>query len=196
MLTYQLLRPFGYIAIHHPVKRIVDWYVPLGMLIVGLLAIWPFRDGMNIWASNGLVASAQGFVQGLPGFYVAALAAVATFGAQGSSLDRVIPEPTPTLATHFAGTWVEMKLSRRRFLCFLFSYLTALSIVLCLYAYYAQAIAQPARKLLPHAVDALSWLAIAVYMFFLFQLVVVTLWGLYYLGDRMHQPDPHAPPSA
>jgi hypothetical protein len=163
------------------------------MLVFAVLAIWPFRDGMNVWAANGLVASAQGFIQGLPGFYIAALAAVATFGAQGSSLDKVIPEPTPTLSTRFAGTWIDMKLTRRRFLCFLFSYLTALSIVLCLYAYYAQAIAAPARRLLPSSVDLLSWIAIAVYIFFVFQLVVVTLWGLYYLGDRMHQPDPHAP---
>jgi hypothetical protein len=191
MLTYQLLRPFGYIVIHHPVKRIVDWYVPAVLLGISLIAIMPFRDGMNVWASSGLIASAQGFVQGLPGFYIAALAAVATFGAPGTSLDKVIPDPTPTLATRFAGTWVDMKLSRRKFLCFLFSYLTALSIVLSLYAYYAQSVAVPARRLLPNAVDALSLIALMIYVYFLFQLVVITLWGLYYLGDRMHQPDPH-----
>lgn len=194
MLAYQLLRPFGYIVIHHPAKRIVDWYVPAVLLILSVLAILPFRDGMNVWASSGLVSSAQGFIQGLPGFYIAALAAVATFGSQGSTLDRVIPEPTPTLSTRFAGAWIDMKLTRRRFLCFLFSYLTALSIVLCMYAYYAQAVAVPARKVFPQAIDALSWIAISLYIFFVFQLIVITMWGLYYLGDRMHQPDPHAPP--
>lgn len=195
MLTYQLLRPFAYIFIHHPVKRKVDWYVPICLVLFALILLFPFRDGMNVWATDGMVASAQGFVQGLPGFYIAALAAVATFGQQGSSLDRVIPAPTPTLQTRFAGTWVEMKLSRRRFLCLLFAYLTSLSVVLSLFAYYASAVAEPSRRVLSdRAVDALSWIALCVYLLFLFQLVIVTLWGLYYLGDRMHQPDPFDPP--
>lgn len=192
MLFYQLLRPFAYIFIHHPVKRMVDWYLPFGLLVGSVVLLAPFRSGMNVWATDGIVATAQGLVQGLPGFYIAALAAVATFGQQGSSLDRIIPEPTPTLQTRWAGgRWVEMKLSRRRFLCLLFAYLTSISVVLSLFASYARAIAQPARKLLPVLlVDGLSWMAFAVYLLFLFQVVIVTLWGLYYLGDRMHQPDP------
>lgn len=191
MLTYQLLRPFAYIFIHHPVKRKVDWYVPMGLALIALALLFPFREGMNVWASFGMVAYAQGLVQGLPGFYIAALAAVATFGQQGSSLDKVIPAPTPTLQTRFHGTWVEMKLSRRRFLCLLFAYLTSISVVLSLFAFYASSVASTARRVLPDiAVDLLSWVALSLYLLFLFQLVIVTLWGLYYLGDRMHQPDP------
>lgn len=195
MLSYQLLRPFGYIFIRHPVKRNVDWYVPLALTVLGFMLLWPLRSGMNIWGPNGLVASAQGFVQGLPGFYIAALAAVATFGQQ-TTLDKIIPAPTPTLHTHFAGTWVDMKLSRRRFLCLLFAYLTSLSVVLSLFAYYSQAVALPAKlSIIPQVVSVLSAVAFGIYMLFLFQLVVVTLWGLYYLGDRMHQPDPFDPPA-
>jgi hypothetical protein len=195
MLSYQLLRPFGYIFIRHPVKRKVDWYVPLALTIGAFVFLWPLRTGMNVWGAGGFVASAQGFVQGLPGFYIAALAAVATFGQQ-TTLDTIIPAPTPTLHTHFAGTWVDMKLSRRRFLCLLFAYLTSLSIVISLFAYYSQAVAAPARLVfIPEVVTALSAVALAVYLMFLFQLVVVTLWGLYYLGDRMHQPDPFDPPA-
>lgn len=195
MLWYQLMRPFGYIFIQHPVKRVVDWYIPIALAAISLVAFTPFRSHMNVWATEGFVALVQGFVQGLPGFFIAALAAVATFGQQ-TILDTIIPAPTPTLQTHFAGTWVEMKLSRRRFLCLLFAYLTAISVVLSLFAYYARAIAQPARQLiLPIVVDVLSFLALGIYLIFLFQLVVVTLWGLYYLGDRMHQPDPFSPPN-
>jgi hypothetical protein len=150
---------------------------------------------MNVWGADGIISSTQGFVQGLPGFYIAALAAIATFGQQ-TTLDKVIPSPTPTLHTSYSGTWVEMKLTRRRFLCLMFAYLTAVSIVLSLLAYYCRAIAAPARVLLPASiVDSVSFLLLATYLLFLFQLVVVTLWGLYYLGDRMHQPDPYDPPS-
>jgi len=196
MLFYQLLRPFAYIFIHHPVKRIVDWYMPAALLMISIVFIAPFRSDMNVWATDGIVATAQGLVQGLPGFYIAALAAVATFGQQGSSLDNIIPAPTPTLQTRFAGAWIEMKLSRRRFLCLLFAYLTSISIVLSLFASYARAVAVPARKALPAvAVDVCSWIALGVYLLFLFQIVIVTLWGLYYLGDRLLQPDPFDQPS-
>lgn len=195
MLFYQLFRPFSYIFIRHPVKRKVDWYLPFGLSVLAFILLWPMREGMNVWGSGGLIASAQGFVQGLPGFYIAALAAVATFGQQ-TVLDQIIPAPTPTLHTNYSGQWVDMKLSRRRFLCLLFAYLTALSIVLSLFAYYAQSVAVPSRKVFSSgAVSALSGIAFGVYIFFLFQLLVVTLWGLYYLADRMHQPNPYDPPA-
>lgn len=195
MLYYQLFRPFAYIFIKHPVKRMVDWYLPAALTVIAFILIWPFREGMNLWAGGGLVASAQGFVQGLPGFYIAALAAVATFGQQ-TVLDQIIPAPTPTLHTNYSGQWVDMKLSRRRFLCLLFAYLTALSIVISLFAYYAQAVALPAREVFAGwAVGALSAIAFGIYSLFLFQLLVITLWGLYYLADRMHQPNPYDPPA-
>lgn len=191
MLFYQLFRPFSYIFIHHPVKRKVDWLVPGILTAITIALTLPFAEGLNVWATDGMVATAQGLVQGLPGFYIAALAAVATFGQQGSSLDTIIPAPTPTVKTRFAGAWIEMKLSRRRFLCLLFAYLTSISIVLSLFASYGRAIALPARKMFPSAlVEIVSWLMFAGYTLFLFQIVVVTLWGLYYLGDRMLQPDP------
>ncbi|SIQ03130.1 hypothetical protein SAMN05880566_101522 [Janthinobacterium sp. TND4EL3] len=196
MLWYQLLRPFSYILIQHPVIKRVNWLVPAVLTFAALFLILPFRQSINIWAADGLISSAQGFVQGLPGFYIAALAAIATFGQQ-TTLDKVIPSPTPTLHTSYSGTWVEMKLTRRRFLCLMFAYLTAVSIVLSLLAYYCRAVAAPARNLFtPMFVDALSLLALGIYLLFLFQLVVVTLWGLYYLGDRMHQPDPYDPPAS
>lgn len=191
MLSYQLIRPFAYIFIHHQVKRKVDWLLPLALTAITIMLIAPFREGMNVWATFGVVATAQGLVQALPGFYIAALAAVATFGQQGSSLDTIIPEPTPTIQTRFAGAWIEMKLSRRRFLCLLFAYLTSISIVLSLFATYGQAIAGPARTIFAaYVVDSLSWLMLGIYLLFLFQMVVVTLWGLYYLSDKMLQPDP------
>lgn len=196
MLWYQLLRPFSYILIQHPVIKRVNWSVPGILTIVALVLILPFRQFMNVWGADGIVASAQGFVQGLPGFYIAALAAIATFGQQ-TTLDSVIPSPTPTLHTSYSGTWVEMKLTRRRFLCLMFAYLTAVSIVLSLLAYYCRAVAVPARMLfVPLLVDSVSLLLLAAYLLFLFQLVIVTLWGLYYLGDRMHQPDPYDPPAS
>jgi hypothetical protein len=189
MLWYQLLRPFGYILIRHPVKKMVDWYVPSAMAVIALAAIMPFRSQVNIWGPGGLIQLVQQLVQGLPGFYIAALAAVATFG-QKTTLDVLIPEPTPTIETRYGGSWVSMQLTRRRFLCLLFAYLTSVSIALSLMAAYVQALAIPIRKALPPLMaDVISLLVTLAYALFLFQLVIATLWGLYYLSDRMHQPD-------
>lgn len=144
---------------------------------------------MNVWGSGGMVQMVQQVVQGLPGFYIAALAAVATFGQQ-STLDMEIPAPTPTIQTRSAGEWISMKLTRRRFLCLLFAYLTTVSILLSLLATYGMAIAAPVRKIAPTIfANCLSYAGTALYSVFLFQLVVVTLWGLYYLSDRMLQPE-------
>lgn len=190
MFWYQLLRPFSYIVISHPAKKMVDWYVPLGFTILMLVLLLPFRAHLNIWGGDGLILSIENLVQGLPGFFIAALAAIATFGKH-STLDKIIPKPTPTLKTLFNGAWLIMDLTRRRFLCLLFAYLTVLSILLSLVAACMRTVAGPARLLLPgYIVDWLSLIVTTGYLLFLFQLMVVTMWGLYYLGDRIHQPEP------
>jgi hypothetical protein len=189
MLTYQLSRPFGYILIRHPVKKVVDWYIPSGLAIFLAITLCPLRTELNVWGTGGMVQMAQQVVQGLPGFYIAALAAVATFGQQ-STLDMEIPAPTPTIQTRSAGEWISMKLTRRRFLCLLFAYLTSVSILLSLLATYGMAVAAPIRKLTSSwFAEVISYAGTTVYSVFLFQLVVVTLWGLYYLSDRMLQPE-------
>lgn len=191
MLLYQLFRPFSYITIRHPVKRWVDWYFPVGLTVIALCMLLPFRPQLNLWGIEGLFQNMQGFIQGLPGFYIAALAAVATFGQQ-TSLDMLIPAPTPTLKTNYGGHWMSMQLTRRRFLCLLFAYVTALSIILSLAIPYVRAIAVPLRECLSVMWgDVASIIITGLCLLITIQMIVVTLWGLYYLSDRMHQPEPY-----
>ncbi len=188
MLAYQLTRPFGYILIRHPVKKVIDWYIPLAMTLILFVISYPLRSALNVWGTGGLVQLAQQIIQGLPGFYIAALAAVATFGQQ-STLDMLIPDPTPTIKTRSAGEWISMQLTRRRFLCLLFAYLTVVSVLLSLIATYGLATAAAIRLLAPPWLSqGLSLAGTIFYSIFIFQLIIVTLWGLYYLSDRMHQP--------
>jgi len=188
-MWYQLFRPFGYLKIKHPAKKVVDFSIPLLMMVVALIALALTRSMINMWGQSGLISMIQGLVQGLPGFYIAALAAVATFGRQ-TELDTVIPEPTPTIQTWYGTGKVEIGLTRRRFLCLMFAHLTALSIVLSVFASFGISLAAPIRTALaPHFIDLLFYLASGVYFFLLFQMLIVTMWGLSYLSDKMHQPD-------
>lgn len=190
-MFYQLLRPFHYLTINHPAKKAVDWYFPAVLALATLLLLFWGRNAINVWGSSGLVELLQGLVQGLPGFYIAALAAVATFGKQ-TALDSLIPEPTPTIETLFGSQRVEIELTRRRFLCLLFAHLTALSICLSVFSALGRAFAVPILKVLsPTLAEMAFYGATALYVFFLFQMFIVTLWGLYYLSDKMHQPDPN-----
>lgn len=188
-MFYQLLRPFSYLTINHPAKKVVDWRVPGLLTLVAMCVLVVGRGAINVWGADGLVSILQGLVQGLPGFYIAALAAVATFGRQ-TTLDSLIPEPTPTIETWYGEGKIEIGLTRRRFLCLLFAHLTAVSVCISVFASFGRAVAGPVQRSVgSYALDVAFYVGSTVYVFFVFQMIVVTLWGLYYLSDKMHQPD-------
>lgn len=192
MILYQLSRPVQYLAIKHPAKKVIDWYLPIVLSLVsvgfGLLGHKTF----NVFGTGGTVSAVLGFVQNLPGFYIAALAAIATFGRH--DIDAEMPgDPPPRLRTVTnSGVPNLIRLTRRRFLCLLFAFLTVECVVLTLTSIALLATAPAVATLLqsrPMLHLGAFALALFVYSLILWQLLVATLWGLYYLGDRIHQPD-------
>ncbi len=126
-------------------------------------------------------------IQTLPGFYLAALAAVATFDRPG--MDKVTAGDPLIGPIRMTGGVVMEALTRRRLLCMMFSYLVALSLIVALVGTMGVAVAAPVSHLLHEA--AIFWLRLGVmYVFLLlvWQMVTITLWGLFYLGDRVHTP--------
>lgn len=188
MLIQQLLRPFGYLAIRHPYKWRVDWLYPgivaLGCTIVLLL----LGDLTGILKAGGVISLVLGFVQSLPGFYIAALAAIATFGK--ADIDSVLPEPTPRIKVKFRDKENLVSLTRRRFLAMLFSFLTAESIVLILVSIiavsYGEALASIKFSEICVGLYA-GWAFVSLYFLLLFQMIMATFWGLYYLGYKLHE---------
>lgn len=185
-----LTRPLLYLSIQHDSRQLVavNWALPAavsGLLVCAMLWLAPT---MNVFHSGGLVDKLLGFVQSLPGFYLAALAAVATFGKPG--LDDVMPGTPPRAHILYNGQTVLVDLTRRRFLCLMFSYLTAISIGLTLALVGSLAAVDPLQAHVPvTAIPALRAVITFALLLFLVQMVVITLWGLYYLGERMHTPD-------
>lgn len=181
----QLLQPFSYLMIVHPSKRMVDWLIPLFLTIPIVALLTCFIPEINVFGGGGFVQSINQFVQTLPGFYIAALAAIVSFS--GSRMDELMPEPVPFIREQSRGKWNNMPLTRRRFLSMMFAFLTVESFLLVLLGVIVTTFAPPLKVLIPieyHREVAL--LALSIYCFSLFQLLVSTFWGLYYLGTKIH----------
>lgn len=152
-----------------------------------------FIQADTYFAKDGIIDKLISLLQILPGFYIAALAAIATF--QKPNIDELMPDPTPSIDIIIGGEQNNIKLTRRRFLSMLFSFLAAESIVLCLLMIFllqANFRIAPYESLNVWPVTSLNlWRNIGFFgiMFIFWQVVTASLLGLYYLGDRLHQPN-------
>lgn len=193
MLRY-LFRPFAYIGIQHPgmLMMLLNWVVPVIASIALVLVMITFTPSINLFAIEGLLLRLLGFVQSLPGFYLAALAAVATFNQP--NLDKLMPGQPPVARIVYNGVLTEVQLTRRRFLCLMFSYLTAISILLTLALVFSTTLAGPVRDaLVSHQLECMvvwvRWTTAFGLMVGMVQMGIVTFYGLFYLGERIHTAD-------
>lgn len=173
----QLLTPAKYLRIRAGTfdKIYLDWIFPAGlaMVITAAWTVWP--EAVKITGKNGVIENVGGFMQVLVGFYVAALAAVATF--QGSSLDENV-----------LGMTLDGKtLKRRHFMSYLFGYLALLSLALYIGMLF-RSIPVWLLSFIPHYASAALKLAfVFAHQFIFWQMIFVTLLGLHYLSDRIHR---------
>lgn len=186
----ELCRPFSYLSVRHPSGSVafVNWWLPLAISGAGAMLWWYFRGSVDTFSSSGFFTKVLGFVQSLPGFYLAALAAVATF--QKSDMDLLMPGVPPKANILYNGSMVEVALTRRRMLCIMFAFLTVESFGLTLGAITITTFASAVKGWLPEMMH--EWVRLGgvfSYLVFLCQMLTVTLWGLFYLGERMHTPD-------
>jgi hypothetical protein len=130
----------------------------------------------------------------LPGFYIAALAAVATFGRE--EIDYTMPHPAPTLIMETNGKNAPVELTFRMFLSFLFAYLTAMSFVAVFALVGANLIAPSAKFILcgsslacaPLAQGIILALYVSVMGWLAFKIVITTLLGIYFMAEKIHRP--------
>ncbi|MDO5623816.1 MAG: hypothetical protein Q4G71_03920 [Pseudomonadota bacterium] len=166
----------------------VNWVVPAVVAAAVIAATAKFAGAASLLGDSGVIARVLGFVQSLAGFYVAALAAVATFPSVG--MDQLMPGTPPTMTIVYNGTTTRVQLTRRRFLCSMFAFLTAVSLLITLIALTALALGPTiASTLVEPARTAVRVVFGGAFIFVLLQMISVTFWGLFYLGERMHTPD-------
>ena len=184
------LRPFKYLFIRHHEKKWFDFIIPLIMAGVFSYLYSLLNKPFPLTANGGLIPQIISLLQMLIGFYIASLAAIATFGNQ--SIDEVMAGEAPTLRIKERGVVNTVPLTRRRFLCYLFGYLALLSIFLYLTGVGSMLVGLSSVEFMDY-LKAAGLLTIAksiylfVYLFFLINLILTTLLGLYYLSVRIHE---------
>lgn len=183
-----LLGPFDYLRIRHDFKFKVDWLVPiiLTALSVATIFLLSQEQPVTIFGSNGMSGKILSFMQILPGFYIAALAAIATF--QKNDIDQAMPSPAPTIALDIRGQRILAQLSRRRFLCSMFAFLTAESLLIIGICIFGELFSPAIYAMAPEKLHIwLKYTFSSILLLLCWQLIAATFWGLYYLGDRLHR---------
>jgi len=194
-LTYELLRGLAYRQISHVEMRKYTVILPIiiASIVVLIYLILPIRP--HLLGKDGALLVLLSVLSTLPGFYLAGLAAVATFG--NDSMDRELPKPTPSIQILTSGASVTVLLTKRQFLSYLFSYLVVISLVGCAVIFFLQ-LFYPSTGLLKAWLDTrlfgdVYWLLTKTAVFaavclLMSSLIVTTLHGIFFLTEKIHQP--------
>jgi hypothetical protein len=184
---WRLFVPLKYLLIRHPEKIKFDLVFPIVFACLFLLPTFSPEFRQSAITNMDLLGRSSDLLSILTGFFVAALAAVATFG--GEEMNETMPGTSPvTLRDPYRSE--PETLSRRRFLSFLFGYLAFLSLTLYLagFVYYGLHTYVIMKYEPDWAVKSfvVFW---GLYGIALGNLLANTLLGLFYLTDRIHRPN-------
>lgn len=177
--------PLKYLQISHPEKAKFNLVFPLIFAVLVALPLLSEKFRHDAVAGLDILGRSSDLLSILTGFFIAALAAVSTFG--GQDMDLPMSGDDPVILRH--PTHAET-LTRRRFLSFLFGYLALVSLFIYLsgFAFYALQTywIKPSFPDLAQLAFILFWIC---YGFLLGNLLSNTLLGLFYLTDRIHRPN-------
>lgn len=118
-----LLSPLNYLKAKNSHKFTWDWTIPGCVAVLGVMVMLILPRPVPILGGSGLVYWVNELLQVLIGFYIAALAAVASFDR--ASLDQKIEGEGVTLRVLRQGDLVDRSLTRRAFISLMFGYLWA-----------------------------------------------------------------------
>lgn len=189
MFSSHLLRPLDYLKVRHSSKVRYDFWLPISVAIIFTVVLILLPVQVPILGSNGLISIFTGLLQILIGFYIASLAAVATFDRE--IMDSAMAGKPPTLKRKIDNEDEVEELTRRRFLSLMFGYLSLLSFFLYFLGTFINLVAPSLLTLVPIKIlPYLKWGVVFAFLFLASNLFITTLLGLYYMSDRIHRGDP------
>ena len=97
----RLTKPLAYLRIQHTDKRKYDWGIPICLTVITMGVFGLLGYSVPLFGQNGIFASVSALAHVLVGFFIAALAAVATFPK--ASLDDEMSNPPPMLKDRYKG---------------------------------------------------------------------------------------------
>lgn len=191
----QLCIPCNYLRIRHgegilQSKLSYDFVLPILLTAITMgIAIW-LEMPLKVFGPSGVFQALSGLLAVLIGFYMAALAAVATFHREGIDQYLIGEDALLRVRSKNGGRKVDKKLTYRQFISYLFGYASFLSFVIYAGLLLASA-AWPKLSALVKAhktewvMDFLDPITYGVVYFALWQLFVTSLLGIYFLADRL-----------
>ncbi|MCR5874755.1 hypothetical protein LRS10_11610 [Phenylobacterium sp. J426] len=180
----RLLQPLAYWRIRHPAKWRYDLGLPAAVAVpLAALLLWGPLD-LNLVGQNGLLDKINGLIGILSGFFIAALAAVATFDRP--SMDDPMPGDPPKLRIVERGAAYDVAMSRRLFLSMLFGYLSLASFGIYFFGSVLQLAAQADADISARVMFFARPVLTASYLFVVSNIFVNTALGIYYLSYRLH----------
>lgn len=175
-------------------KLTYDLIIPVFISLILTIVMWWFSLSLGLFATEGFIPSIINLLNLLIAFFIAALAAVATFDRPGLD-DRLKGEPATMRRRNDKDVVRDHVLSHRQFICYLFGYLSFSSIVLLLTLYGVRLVGHETVApinltlslwgLVFHLSILLRSVGIFVFFFFFTQIVINMLLGIYFLSDRL-----------
>lgn len=193
-MWYQLTRPFAFRRIQNRDLSFMRTAVPLVISVCLLIVYLVLPVKPAIIGDKKYLDYLLQIVGILPGFYIAALAAAATFN--NPSLDEPMPgRDAPHLDVQRGGESFSVAMTMRVFICHLFSYLSALSFLTAISTLMIIEVAPSVEYLETRFENAIAqgllstikYSAVFLVTFYFARIILITLHGLYFLVERMHQ---------
>lgn len=182
------LRSLNYLRIRHGYARSYNWVYPA---IVSFLLTWlvlSLVTPATLFEKDGLLSSFTPFLSILSPFYIASLAAVSTFSGNRSVDEKFgMTEPVLLEIRGAGGGWEWVDVTPRHFLSLLFGYCTAVSLFLLLTSIFSSFISIVVMISPSQYHDLIFSMIFLAFSFFLCQLLLCTLLGVYFLSDRIHR---------
>lgn len=181
-----LFRVLNYLRISHHYSIRYNVVYPVISGTIGTCALVVSHKLGSVFIENGLLASFAPVLTVLSPFYIAALAATATF-AGSKSIDRPfeMSEPVTLEIVGGGGDWEVIEVTPRHFLSLLFGYCATVSLLLLAFVLFSPVVSVFLRTGVFS--DIIAIFVVFGFLFLISQLVVSTLLGVYYLSDRLHR---------
>lgn len=188
----QLCAPLRYLTISQGTglftsKLTYDFILPGIIGVSAGVVVWHFSLPLGFFTSQGLVTDVISLLNLLIAFFIAALAAVATFHRDGLD-EKMKGDPAILKRRNRHGVKVDKVLTHRQFVCYLFGFLSFASLVMLLSLYTVRIF----KVELIDLIEIHKWVATVgrpvaagLFFFVLGQLTVTMLLGVYFLCDRL-----------
>lgn len=175
----KLLKPMNYMGIKHAEKRWFDIYLPLCLAVLICIIIFNLPKPIALIGKDSLISLVNGILQILSGFYIASMAAVATFQKEG--MDKYMDGIPPKLKG--------VPLTRRNFLTYLFGYLAFMSILMYFVGGFIQLSASSISFWCTGFHSSIKAILVTVYLFVICNILTTTVLGMHFLIDKIHRPE-------